>query len=83
MTMEAKTDRELIIRMDGKVEALAESVDRLATAIEKFETVKFGVMEERVSRIEKIINRWGGALIAFNVFVTIAGLLIAFLEYRK
>ena len=81
--MEAKTDRELIIRMDGKVEALAESVDRLAKAIEKFETVKFSQMEERVSKVERFINRWGGAAIAFNLFVTISALLIAFFEYRK
>ena len=81
--MEAKTDRELIIRVDGRVEALAESVDRLAKAIEKFETVKFSQMEERVSKVERFINRWGGAAIAFNLFVTISALLIAFFEYRK
>ena len=81
--MDAKTDRELIIQVHGKVESLAESVDRLATVVEKFETVKFGAIEQRVSRIERIMNRWGGAIIAFNLFITVSALLIAFLEYRK
>jgi len=81
--MEAKTDRELIIRVDGRVEALAESVERLATVIERVETVKFAALEERVSRMERIINRWGGAAIAFNLFITLSALLIAFFEYRK
>lgn len=81
--MEAKTDRELIIRVDGRVEALAESVERLATVIERVETVKFTALEERVSRMERIINRWGGAAIAFNLFITLSALLIAFFEYRK
>ena len=81
--MDAKTDRELIIQVHGKVESLAESVDRLATVVEKFDTVKFAALEERVSRMERIINRWGGAAIAFNLFITLSALLIAFFEYRK
>lgn len=81
--MEPKNDRELIIQVHGKVESLAESVDRLATVIERFETVKFSALEERVSRMERIINRWGGAAIAFNLFITLSAVLIAFFEYRK
>ena len=65
------------------MEALAESVERLATIIERVETVKFTALEERVSRMERIINRWGGAAIAFNLFITLSALLIAFFEYRK
>lgn len=75
--MEAKTDRELIIQVDGKLSTMATSVERLASILERLETVKFEAHESRITKLEKFTNQWGGALIAFNIAAIILGILIS------
>jgi anti-sigma-K factor RskA len=75
--MEAKTERELIIQVDGKLNTMATSVERLAGILERLETVKFEAHESRITKLEKFTNQWGGALIAFNIAAIILGILIS------
>lgn len=75
--MEAKTDRELIIQVDGKLNTMATSVERLADILLRLETVKFEAHESRITKLEKFTNQWGGALIAFNIGAIIVGILIS------
>jgi hypothetical protein len=58
--MEPTTDREIMIKMDGKVDRMCEAVERLADSVEKLETVKFLDHEKRLARLEKKDNEWGG-----------------------
>jgi hypothetical protein len=78
--MEAKTERELIIQVDGKLNNMVESVERLANILERLETVKFEGHEGRITKLEKFTNQWGGALIAFNIAAIIIGLLISIVK---
>ena len=75
--MEAKTERELIIQVNGKVDLIAESMERLTNVLEKLENVKFQAHEERLLKVERFVNQWGGALIAFNIAAVIIGILIS------
>lgn len=71
--MEATTDREVMIQIDGKVDRMCEAVERLADAVEKLETVKFQDHELRLLALEKRDNEWGGV---YRFFV-IAALTIS------
>lgn len=75
--MEAKTERELIIQMNGKIDSFAESMERIVNTLERLETVKFEGHEQRINRLEKFMYQWGGALVAFNILMALAGLVIA------
>lgn len=75
--VEAKTDRELILQVDGKVNNINSNIERLANILERLETVKFEGHEQRLIRLEKFTNQWGGALIAFNVAAILIGILIS------
>jgi hypothetical protein len=67
--MEPTTDREIMIKMDGKVDRMCEAVERLARSVEKLETVKFQDHEKRLARLEKKDNEWGGV---YRFFVILA-----------
>lgn len=75
--MEARTDREIMIHMNGKVDHFAETLERIVDALERLENVKFEGHEIRLSKLEKFQNQWGGALIAFNIAIVIISLVIA------
>lgn len=73
--MEPTTDREIMIKMDGKVDRMCEAVERLADSVEKLETVKFLDHEKRLARLEKKDNEWGGVY-RFFVITAIASSVI-------
>lgn len=75
--METQTDREIMIKLDGKIDHLAASLERVANSLERLEMVKFDGHEKRIARLEKFQNQWAGALIAFNIAAIIIGILIS------
>lgn len=81
--MELESERELIIAMNGKVDNLSEAITRLAKVLENIENVKMTALDNRITRLEKFSNQWGGALIAFNIVMAAAGIIIAILEFKK
>ena len=81
--MEPVTDREVLIQMSGKIDNFAETMERIAKSLNNLETVKFEAHENRIAKLEKFINQWGGALIAFNILVVIVGLIINFYKAWK
>lgn len=71
--MEPTTDREIMIKMDGKVDRMCEAVERLADSVEKLETVKFQDHETRISKIEKWQSEWSGAYRVVAIAALILG----------
>lgn len=75
--MEPQNDRELIIQIDSKMDNLTENVGRLASIVERLETTKFAALDERIKKLEKFQNQWGGVLIAFNIIIAVVAVYIA------
>lgn len=75
--MQPQNDRELIIQIDSKMDNLTENVGRLASVVERLETTKFVALDERIKKLEKFQNQWGGVLIAFNIVIAMIGIYIA------
>lgn len=81
--MELESERELIIAMNGKVDNLSDAITHLAKVLENIENVKMTALDNRITRLEKFANQWGGALIAFNIVLAVAGIIVAILEFKK
>lgn len=78
--MEAKTDRELMIQMNGKMDRFAETMERIADTLNRLENVKFEGHEERISALERFQSKWAGVLVAFNITMAVLALLIAYFK---
>lgn len=79
MGIEVKTDREAMIELSGKIDNqnykmdnLAEAMERFADALEKLEVTKFGSLEGRIDKLEKLANEWSGVY----KFIGIAALIL-------
>jgi len=75
--MEPQTDRELIIQVDTKMDSLAENMGRLAAIVERLETTKFTAFDDRIKKLEKFQNQWGGALMLINIIVAFVAIYSA------
>lgn len=68
MGIQANTDGEKMIQLDGKIDKLdskidtvCESLDRVVEALEKLETTRVSDHETRITKIEKWQAEWAGA----------------------
>jgi len=82
--MEATTDREWLIKIDGKIERtdakldnMCEAVERLANAIDKFETEKYEDHEKRLRSLEDERNERKGMYRLFIIVTVILTTLAA------
>lgn len=73
--MEPKTDREILIQMNSKVDNFAESLERIANSLERLETVKFEAHDKRIARLEKFQNQLFGGLAFLASFDIIMNLV--------
>lgn len=80
--MEPQTDREWIMQVDGKVDRMCEAVERLAEAVEKFETTKYQDHENRIALLEKKENERNGMYKFFIGIVTILGAISTYILIR-
>lgn len=81
--MEAKTDREIMIQMNGKMDTFAETMERIADTLDRLENVKFEGHETRITALERFQYKALGA-IAFAVTLGIGALVtIVKLYYHK
>lgn len=78
--MELNTDRELLIRLDGQIERLSESIERLGKNLEDMEEKKLAVMQRDIDDLkswrEQIKGGWKLAMLFWGV-VTV-GIIAAF-----
>lgn len=81
--MEAKTDREEIMQLHGKVDVIKnsqdltnENLERLIAAIENLETNRIKDIENRVSELEKWKSGWFGVM----KFISIVGIVATILS---
>lgn len=72
--MEATTERELIIQMDGKLTRACEAIERCAASIEKLEVQKINNHQVRISKIEKWMNEWAGAYKLVSIISLVLGI---------
>lgn len=86
MGIEVKTDREAMIELSGKIDNqnykmdnLAEAMERFADALEKLEVTKFGSLEGRVDKLEKLANEWSGGYKLLFIIGLILGLITSFI----
>jgi len=81
--LEASTDGERIMQLDGKIDKLdtkidnvCDSIDRVVVALEKLETTRVTDHEIRISKLEKWQSEWAGAY----RLIAICGLLLGLIS---
>lgn len=81
MSIESKTDREEIIKLDGKIDILdgkvdyvVQSLERVIVAFEKLETTKLSDHEARLMAVEKWISEWKGVHRGLTILSLLIGL---------
>lgn len=74
--MEPVTEREIIIKMDGKIDAFDEKLERLVAVIERIENVKFEGHEQRIKKLEAFQNKWIGACLVFSGLALFISIII-------
>ena len=90
--MEAKTDREEIIALHGKVDLLNsgqdttnKNIEKLIQAIENLETNRIRDIENRVTELEKWKSGWFGVMkfvSIVGIVATIISVIIAILKMK-
>lgn len=83
MAIDPETDREILITLDSKVDKLCESIERLAISLEKLETKKVNDLDDRMTKIEKWRNEWGGAYIILAIAALVTSLVVAVKTFFK
>lgn len=83
MAIEATTDGEKMIQLDGKIDNLndkidnvCESLDRVVLALERLETTRVSDHELRLNKIEKWQSEWMGV----SRFIAIAAAVISIIS---
>lgn len=78
--MEANTEREEIIKLDGKIDKLdgkvdyvVESLERVIAQFEKLETTRLQDFEKRLLIVEKWISEWKGVHRALLIISLLLG----------
>lgn len=69
--MEATTDREFMIEMNGNIKSLTTEIKHLADAIEILEENRIAPIEKRLTLVEKWQNNFDGGWKVAIVLVTI------------
>jgi len=73
--MEAKTDREFAIEMNGNIKALTAEIKHLAEAINVMEENRISPMEKRLTLVEKWQNNFDGGWKAIIIILTIISII--------
>lgn len=71
LDIEPKNDREIMLLMAQRMENFSQNIERIAGAIENLEKVKFDSLEKRISKLEKFMYQWVGAMIAVNFLIAL------------
>jgi len=72
--MEAISEREFIIKLDGKLDATVQTMERIANTLERLENVKFEEHNGRIASLEKFKYQIMGAvaiLVSLDVIINI------------
>jgi len=81
-----KTDRELLLKLNGEIEKLAMSISEFSQTLKFIEEKKIAGLEERVKKIEglwsQISGGWKLALVIWSI-ITAAGLFGIFKQFFK
>jgi septal ring factor EnvC (AmiA/AmiB activator) len=90
MRVEAKTDRELLIGLDGRIELMDQKIDAfkdslkdIVNAFNKMETERINDHEKRLVILEKEKNERGGAYKFLIAATIIIGGCISFLTLKS
>ena len=75
-SLQPTTDREIMIKLDSKMDNLAAALERFADTLENLEVNKLADIEKRLDKTEKFINEWGGVW----KFVLIAGGILSIIS---
>ena len=79
----AQTDREWMMQINGNVGRLTDSVERLATIVEKLEERRLEPIEEDIVELKQWRSEFKGSYRTLNIIViglTIASLVYTFLK---
>jgi len=81
MAIESKTEREEIIKLDGKIDILDSKVDyvvasleRAILALENLEKTKLSDHETRILAVEKWVSEWKGVHRGLTILSLLIGL---------
>ncbi len=78
-----QTDREFLIRPDGQLNNLADSIDRFSEMLKNLEEKKIAMLEDRIESIEswrlKIQGGWWIMVVIWTIFS--AGGIIALIKF--
>ncbi len=58
---EPKTDRELLLQLNGNVQNLAVAIEKFSEALEKIEVEKIQAQDKRIAALEKVWLQMNGA----------------------
>ncbi len=82
MPIESKTEREEIIKLDGKIDKLdgkvdyvVESLERVIKAFENLEAIKISDHETRITSIERWVSEWKGVNRFGVIIATVLGIV--------
>lgn len=81
--MEPITDREIMIRLDGNVTQLKDSIERFAKALEELETTKFKDHESRIAKLERFQHELGGVYKFIGIISLILGIIAVVIGIKK
>lgn len=75
---EPKTDRELLLQLNGNVRNLADSIEKFSESLEKIEVEKIQALDKRIGSLEKvwlqISGAWRFVLVMWSI-LTATGLI--------
>lgn len=78
--MEPQTEREFILRLEGKIDRLSESIERLAENMQNLDEKKIQVMQTQISELiawrEQIKGGWKLALFIWSALGVAMGVAI-------
>lgn len=83
---EPKTDRELLLKLNGEIEKLAMSISEFSQTLKFIEEKKIAGIDDRLKKIESLWNQvsggWKLALVIWSI-ITAAGLFGIFKQFFK
>lgn len=76
--MEAITDREIMIQLDGNIKQLKDAIEKFAKSLENLEETKIKDLEARVLKLEKWKSEWSGAYKIIAIVALVGTIITAF-----
>lgn len=75
--MEAITDREIMIQLDGNIKELKNAIEKFAKSLENLEETKIKELENRVTKVEKWVSEWSGAYKIIAIIALVGNIVLA------